>query len=157
MRVLALLLLPLVFASGCTSKTPAVLAEEAVRALYTVQLGDRERERDALRKNGSEKLIATMAALDASCREILANDTPNHGLPGDAVLDFNRNCLDGLPLSCGARGAGAALLAVKPGVLAGDSITATATVSASEGAAVAVEVTLRVVDGNLKVDEVRCN
>lgn len=138
----------LVAVAGCSQPTPAQLVEKTVRALYAGPLGDRDKERDALRLQASERWKQSSLALDASCNEILANDAPNHGLAGSAVDDFNRNCLDGKPLSCGGSGG---LGLVEVGDVKGD--TASAVVHVGNAAA---DVTLKVIDGKFVVDDVLC-
>ena len=135
-------------ASSCKDPTPAELVEKTVRALYAGPLGDRDKERDALRVQGSARLQASLAALDAQCSEILANDAPQHGLAGAAVQTFERNCLDGKPLSCGG---GSVVGAVEVGPVVGDGASAVVHVGDK-----LVDVGVKIVDGKFVVDEVTC-
>ena len=147
-----------VVTAACSgSAPPSAAVEKAVRALYAGPLGERDPERDAMRLQGTEKLKGAMAAIDASCQEILSSDLPNHGLRGDAVADFNRTCLDHGPLSCGHTPV--SLTAVEVGAIVADSATAIAKVTPTGPAATAnlpVELTFKVTDGAWRLDEVRC-
>lgn len=146
-----------VSAAGCSGSSPNGQVEKAVRAIYAGPLGARDEERDRMRLQGTDKLRGAMAAMDASCGEILASDAPNHGLTGPAAADFARACLDQRPLSCGTGPAELSTVEVRS--ITGDSAVAIARVVPAGGAATAatgVELELRVVDGAWKLDEARC-
>ncbi|MDP2342131.1 MAG: hypothetical protein Q8O67_14330 [Deltaproteobacteria bacterium] len=155
-KAVAVAVVVVVVAASCSgSEPPSAAVEKAARALYAGQLGGRDAERDAMRLQGTEKLKGAMAAIDASCQEILGSDLPNHGLRGDAIADFDRTCLAQGPLSCG--NTAATLTAVESIVIAGDGASAVAKVTPT-GAAnpVSVELGFKVVDGAWKLDEVAC-
>ena len=138
-----------VFATtGCPSSTPAQHVEKTVRALYAGALDDREKERDALRVQGTDRLRAYLSSIDASCSEILNNEAPNHGLAGPALADFNRNCLDERPLTCGG---GSVVGAVDVGAVTADGASASVHVGGQ-----IVDVGVKLVAGKFVVDDVLC-
>lgn len=157
MRCLPVVVVVVAAAACSDPPPPSAAVEKAARALYLEPFAGRQQEREALRLQGTEKLKGTLVALEASCQEILASDLPNHGLRGDAVAAFQRDCIDPHPLSCGLWPA--TLQAVEVPSIQGDAATAIARVAPTGPEAKApmgVELSFRVVDGAWKIDDVIC-